>query len=139
MPESTATDGSPLLTHHGRCHCGAVRFRVAAPASVRVQDCNCALCRKCGYLHLIVPATRFTLDTGADDLVTYQFNTLVARHTFCRHCGVKPFYVPRSNPDGYSVNLRCLATDTLTEVYVEPFDGRDWERHAGGLAALSQD
>lgn len=138
MPDQPATGVSPLLTHHGRCHCGAVRFRVEAAGSVRVQDCNCALCRKCGYLHLIVPAARFTLEAGAEDLVTYQFNTRVARHTFCRHCGVKPFYVPRSNPDGYSVNLRCLATDTLTEVYVDAFDGRHWEQHAGALAALSQ-
>ena len=114
-----------LVTHHGGCHCGAVAFEVDAPADVTVSECNCSICRMSGYLHLIVPRTRFRLLRGADSLSTYVFNTGVARHHFCRHCGVKSFYVPRSNPDGYSVNLRCLAPGTLGRVTIEPFDDND--------------
>ena len=96
------------VRHRGGCHCGAVRFEVEAPAAIEVHECNCSICEKLGYLHLIVPRSAFTLLQGDDALSTYRFNTGVAEHLFCRHCGVKSFYVPRSHPDGYSVNARCL-------------------------------
>jgi hypothetical protein len=122
----------------GGCHCGAVRFEVTtAPGTLEVVDCNCSICRMTGFLHLIVPRERFVLLQGADDLVTYTFNTGVARHTFCRVCGIKPFYVPRSNPDGIDINVRCL-DDPPGELDVRPFDGRHWEAHADTLAHLSR-
>lgn len=91
-----------------------------------------------GFEHLIVPAADFRLLSGSDALAAYAFNTGVARHLFCRHCGIKSFYVPRSNPDGYSVNLRCLDDRTLTGIDYEDFDGRNWERHGASLAHLSK-
>jgi len=118
---------SAVVTHRGGCHCGAVAFEVDAPARVTVSDCNCSVCRMSGFLHLIVPAGRFRLLRGAQELTEYRFNTGTARHLFCRRCGVKSFYVPRSNPDGYSVNLRCLDPATLEEVTIEPFDDNDRE------------
>jgi hypothetical protein len=132
---STATPG--LVTHRGGCHCGAVRFEVDAPARLLVHDCNCSICAMTGFQHLIVPASRFRLLAGAEVLTEYTFNTGVARHLFCRRCGIKSFYVPRSNPDGFSVNARCLAADTIETVTVEPFDGRNWENSAGVLRHLS--
>lgn len=128
-----------LVTHRGGCHCGDVAFEVDAPARITAQDCNCSLCSMTGYLHLIVPASRFRLLRGADRLATYTFNTGTARHLFCRRCGVKSFYVPRSNPDGYSVNVRCLDPATVEHMEIEPFDGRHWEQSAGALAHLSKD
>ena len=125
------------ILHRGGCHCGAVRFEVRAPARLTVQRCNCSICAKTAFLHLIVPNADFRLLSGAEHLTTYTFNTGVAKHTFCKTCGVKAFYVPRSNPDGWSVNLRCLDPGTVAEVVVEDFDGRDWERHGGSLAHLS--
>jgi hypothetical protein len=115
----------PLVTHRGGCHCGAVAFEVDAPARLTVSECNCSICRMSGFLHLIVPRNRLRLLRGADALTDYRFNTGTAQHLFCRRCGVKSFYVPRSNPDGYSVNLRCLDRATVTEVTVEPFDDND--------------
>lgn len=114
-----------LVTHRGGCHCGAVSFEVEAPARLTVSDCNCSICRMSGYQHLIVPRARFRLVSGADALAEYRFNTGTARHLFCRRCGVKSFYVPRSNPDGYSVNVRCLDPATIEHIEVEPFDDRD--------------
>jgi hypothetical protein len=125
------------IIHRGGCHCGAVRFEVEAPRRVTVQRCNCSICTKTAFLHLIVPAARFRLLSGADRLITYTFNTGVAKHLFCSTCGVKSFYVPRSNPDGFSVNLRCLDPGTVEDVATEDFDGRNWERHGAGLARLS--
>jgi hypothetical protein len=113
------------VTHSGGCHCGAVTFAVEAPAKIVASDCNCSICRMSGYLHLIVPRSRFHLLQGADELTEYKFNTGTARHLFCGRCGVKSFYVPRSNPDGYSVNVRCLDPATLEHVEVELFDDND--------------
>ena len=127
-----------MRTHRGGCHCGAVRFEIDAPARLVVQDCNCSICRMTGFLHLIVPASRFRLLSGEEALRSYRFGTGVAEHLFCGHCGIKSFYVPRSNPDGFSVNLRCLDEGTVDAVEVEPFDGRNWEEGAARLAHLSQ-
>jgi hypothetical protein len=117
-----ATEAAALVTHRGGCHCGAVAFEVDAPARITVSDCNCSICRMSGFLHLIVPRTRFRLLRGAESLSTYTFNTRTAQHLFCRRCGVKSFYVPRSNPDGYSVNARCLERATIAQLLIEPFD-----------------
>ena len=128
-----------LVTHRGGCHCGAVRFEVDAPARVTAHDCNCSICRMTGYWHLIVPASRVRLREGADVLQEYGVNTGTARHLFCRVCGVKSFYVPRSNPDGFSVNVRCLDEGTLEGVVIESFDGRHWDRSADSLRHLSSE
>ncbi|WP_193161503.1 GFA family protein [Microbulbifer hainanensis] len=129
------------LSVQGGCHCGAVRFRarieVPAQGPLVAHACNCSMCRAVGFQHLIVPAADFELLAGEGDLSCYTFNTGVAKHYFCRHCGVKSFYVPRSNPDGYSINLRCL-DEIPAGVVVEPFDGQNWEQNAGALAHLSK-
>jgi hypothetical protein len=93
------------------------------------------MCAKAGYLHLIVPAERFTLIRGRDALTTYTFNTGVAKHHFCSVCGVKSFYVPRSHPDGISVNARCIDAGTIESMSVSPFNGRQWEASRDSLRA----
>jgi hypothetical protein len=125
------------MLYRGHCHCGAVQFEVEAAAHLQCQECNCSICSMTGYQHLIVSRDAFRLLSGEDSLTSYTFNTGVAQHLFCRTCGIKSFYVPRSNPDGYSVNVRCLDPypDDLT---IEPFDGQNWEQHAGELAHLSK-
>jgi hypothetical protein len=124
------------VIHRGGCHCGAVRFEVEAPAVLEAYECNCSICTKTAFLHLIVPEARFRLLSGADRLSTYTFNTGVAKHLFCRGCGVKAFYRPRSNPEGWSVNARCIDPGTVERLELKPFDGRDWER-AGNLGHLT--
>jgi hypothetical protein len=110
----------------GGCHCGRVRFRVTAELST-VTLCNCSICTKKGFLHLIVPPAAFELLSGADALTTYRFNTGIARHIFCATCGVHPFYVPRSDPDKIDVNVRCLDGVDIAALKPHLFDGRDWE------------
>jgi hypothetical protein len=127
-----------VMVYHGSCHCGAVRFRIDAPEQLKCQECNCSICSRSGYLHLIVPQSKFELLSGENALTCYTFNTGVARHLFCSHCGIKAFYVPRSNPDGYSVNVRCL-DPVPTDLEIEPFDGQNWESHADGLKHLSEE
>jgi centromere protein V len=118
---------APMTWKKGGCHCGAVRFEVLAPDEIEATECTCSICRKAGYLHLIVPAVRFRLLTREDKLTTYTFNTGTAKHHFCSVCGIKSFYVPRSKPDGYSVNVRCLDEGAVRVARIALFDGKHWE------------
>lgn len=120
-------EDSGLVVYTGGCHCGQIKFEVTAPAQLRVSDCNCSICAKSGYLHLIVPKSRFRLLSGDGRLTNYQFNTRVAQHLFCSACGIKSFYIPRSHPHGYSVNARCLDNVKIEDLTIVPFEGRDWE------------
>jgi hypothetical protein len=125
-----------LTTHRGGCHCERVAFEVDAPDALEVSSCNCSICGMTGYLHLLVAKSQFRLTAGRDALVSYRFNTGVAEHLFCRVCGIKSFYVPRSHPDGFSVNARCLDPVNIRGMNVQPFDGANWEQHVGELPPL---
>lgn len=124
------------MQYSGGCHCGKVRFTVELPDEIEVEDCNCSVCSKFGFLHVIVPISAFTLLTSEEELSEYRFNSGVAAHYFCKTCGVKSFYIPRSNPDGVDVNLRCLDSRPPV-VNIVPFDGQNWEQHAHKLAYKS--
>ncbi len=126
-----------MTTHKGGCHCGCVQFEVDATDDLELRDCNCSICRMTGHQHLIVGKSAFRLIAGADDLTCYTFNTGAAKHYFCKHCGIKSFYVPRSNPEGYSVNARCLDPSTINSITLLEFDGQNWEENAGSLKYLS--
>jgi len=117
-----------MIKHTGGCHCGRVRFEVFAPAECAVTDCNCSMCAKSGYLHLIVGGAQFNLLQGREFLTEYTFNTGAAKHLFCSVCGIKSFYVPRSHPDGFSVNAHCLDAGTVAGMTIKPFNGQEWEK-----------
>jgi hypothetical protein len=120
----------------GGCHCGAVAFEVETTDEIELLECNCSICSMSGFLHLIVPKSRFRLVRGEEMLTTYTFGTHSAKHLFCSRCGIKSFYVPRSHPDGYSVNYRCLKACDFTSVMTAPFDGRHWDESAAKFKPL---
>ena len=126
-----------MTTHTGGCHCRKVRFEVDAPADIDATKCNCSVCSMTGFLHLIVSKDDFRLLTNKADISEYTFNTHTAKHFFCRHCGVKSFYIPRSHPDGVSVNVHCIDPTTITSITSTDFDGRNWEQNVSKLSALS--
>lgn len=126
------------MKYSGSCHCGAVTFEVEAPSIIEADYCNCSICTKSGFLHLIVPLSKFKLLSGKEHLSTYTFNSGIAKHTFCKHCGVKPFYTPRSNPDGIDINVNCLDTQA-SAINITDFDGKNWEQNAHTLAHKSQE
>jgi hypothetical protein len=115
------------VTHRGACHCGRVRFEVDASPRLKVTRCNCSVCAMSGHLGVIVPAERFRVLSGEEALVTYTFNTGRAQHTFCGTCGIKPFYRPRSHPEGVSVHLGCLDPATVASTSITEVDGQNWE------------
>ncbi|MGZ8337584.1 MAG: GFA family protein [Allosphingosinicella sp.] len=117
----------------GGCHCGAVRFEAKVPQAVEILDCNCSICARTGFRHLIVPHRDFTLVRGEAALTSYRFGTGAANHLFCGTCGVKSFYQPRSHPEAWSVNFNALDDASALTVTVTPFDGRNWERSAAAL------
>ena len=126
-----------MTKHTGACHCGRVRFEIDAPARIEAARCNCSICSMCGFLHLFVSHKNFRLLSDDDAISTYTFNTGVAQHHFCKHCGIKSFYVPRSHPDGLSVNVNCLDPETIESLSEVPFDGRNWEQNVDELSPLS--
>ena len=126
-----------MTLHKGGCHCGRVRSEVEAPTDIEATQCNCSICSMTGFLHLFVTKSNFRLLQGGDDLETYTFGSGVAQHYFCRHCGIKSFYVPRSHPDGYSVNVNCLDPGSIRSLAKTPFDGRNWEENISKLSPLS--
>jgi hypothetical protein len=126
------------MRYSGKCHCGAVEIEVEADETISCKDCNCSICAKSGFLHLIVPKSKFRLIKGEESLTTYTFNTGTAKHRFCKVCGIKVFYIPRSNPDGFDVNVRCLEPQPK-ELIILPFDGLHWEQNSAALAHLSKE
>ena len=128
---------STATTHRGGCHCGRVQFEVDAPARIEATRCNCSICRMSGYLHLIVSNDSFRLLQGEAAIQTYTFNTGAAKHYFCRACGIKSFYLPRSHPGGVSVNVNCLEEDSIESVVETAFDGRNWEQNISDLSPIS--
>ena len=116
-----------LESREGGCHCGRVRFRARVDLE-QLSHCSCSICTKKGILHLPVFPSEFELLRGKDALTVYTFETGVAQHTFCSHCGINPFYIPRSQPHRIIVNARCL--DDVDGPSLKPtrfFDGRHWE------------
>ena len=126
--EKKAIEKKPIeRTYRGGCHCGRVRFEVRGNLE-RVSECNCSICTKKAYVHWIVPRSAFRLLTKSDDIASYAFNTKTARHLFCPNCGVAPFYIPRSDPEGFDINVRCLEGVNLAKLEYDHFDGRHWEQ-----------
>jgi len=128
-------EDAPMSWKRGGCHCGAVTYEVLAPDEIEARECNCSICAKAGYLHYHVGAHRFRLLTGQDKITTYTFNTGIAKHHFCSMCGIKSFYVPRSKPDGYSINVCCLEPGSVRVTRILPFDGEHWEDSIDELRA----
>lgn len=126
------------MIYKGSCHCKKITFEVETPAVIEAGYCNCSVCSKSGFLHLIVPLSKFQLLSGRESLTTYKFNTGIAKHTFCKMCGIKPFYTPHSNPDGIDINVNCLDTKPKS-VNITNFDGKNWEKHAHEVAHKSKE
>lgn len=126
--------GGKKVRVEGGCHCGSIRFAAVVPREpVPALACNCSVCRMTGFLHIVVPHADFELLTGRESLVSYRFGTGTAEHLFCRACGIKSFYQPRSHPSAWSVNANCL--DAPLELALEQFDGRNWEAAKAKLDA----
>ena len=125
------------MPYEGACHCGALQFRLNTRPPRALLRCNCSICELEDFLHWIMPLSHFEWISGEAN--TYRFGSGVARHTFCPTCGVKPFYFPRSNPDGVSINARCVPGLNWRALPVDEFDGQHWEQNAATLSHLSSE
>jgi hypothetical protein len=126
-----------IQRYEGSCHCGRVRFVVHGELA-KATVCNCSMCARKGYIHLVVPPQDFELLAGADDLALYEFGTRTAKHRFCKVCGIHPFYTPRSDPDKVDVNVRCLEGVDVDVLGPARFDGRNWEEALEALEAADR-
>ena len=125
------------MPYEGACHCGALQFRLNTRPPSALLRCNCSICELEDFLHWIMPLSHFEWISGEAN--TYRFGSGVARHTFCPTCGVKPFYFPRSNPDGVSISARCVPGLNWRALPVDEFDGQHWEQNAATLSHLSSE
>lgn len=123
------------ITHKGGCHCGAVSFEFMGPPTTKITQCNCSICRLTDYQHVFVMQDDFTLITGEEALSEYRFGSGQAVHLFCKYCGVKAFYRPRSHPDKFSVNFRAVTSESLSITETISFDGQNWEKNIKALKA----
>uniref|UniRef100_A0A0B6ZJX9 CENP-V/GFA domain-containing protein n=1 Tax=Arion vulgaris TaxID=1028688 RepID=A0A0B6ZJX9_9EUPU len=117
-----------LVEITGGCHCGAVRYKAKTIEDVVLCDCNCSICAKKRLNGFVVRKEDFILLQGADNITIYTFNTGQAKHMFCKTCGVQSFYIPRSDPEGYSIMINCVDPGTVKSATKEAFDGRNWEQ-----------
>jgi hypothetical protein len=114
-----------VSTHHGSCHCGAVRYQVELDLEAEALSCNCSMCGRAGTLLQFVTPDKFKLEQGEANLSDYQFNKHVIHHLFCKTCGIKPF-ARGEGPRGptVAINVRTLeGIDTFT-LKSKHFDGR---------------
>ncbi|MGJ8664392.1 MAG: GFA family protein [Marinicella sp.] len=111
----------------GGCHCQAIRFTAKITQATSVLICNCSICSMTGFHHLIAKHDDFTLLSGESKLTSYRFNTGQADHLFCKICGVKSFYQPRSHPDSWSINTNCIDDFNPSEWSCSTFDGKNWQ------------
>jgi len=118
-----------MVTHLGSCHCKQIQFEVKGEDNIKVLDCSCSICSIINYKHYVVSKSQFKLIKGKNHLTTYKFNTKLAKHLFCKKCGIKSFYIPRSHPNSISVNLNCINSNTINKVKVIKFDGKNWEKN----------
>lgn len=120
-------DSIERIWYVGECHCGGIKFEVAASRNLTITECNCAICYKSGHRELMVPDKQFKLHCGQQYLKPYRFGDCIADHTFCVVCGIMPFYRPKSHPIGYfSVNARCLDLSLARNIEIVQFDGKNW-------------
>ena len=122
-----------MVTHLGSCHCKQIQFEVLGEKNIKVLDCSCSICSILNYKHYIVDKSQFKLLKGKKYLSTYTFNTNVAKHLFCKNCGIKSFYIPRSHPNKISVNANCIYSNTIKSIEAIEFDGRNWEKAFNNL------
>jgi len=124
-----------IVTHAGSCHCAAIKFTFKAPARMTMTRCNCSICRSCAFLHIFIDQKDVTLLSGDTVLTSYRFGTRSAQHMFCPICGIKPLYRPRSHPNSYSINYRCIRPGTLTISEIIDFDGVNWDQNIASLTS----
>ena len=125
-----------MVTHLGSCHCKQIQFKVIGEKNIKVLDCSCSICSILNYKHYIVDKSQFKLLKGKKCLSTYTFNTNVAKHLFCKNCGIKSFYIPRSHPDSISVNLNCIHSKTINKVKIIKFDGKHWNKNINKIKSF---
>ncbi len=115
-----------IATHKGSCHCGAVRYTVELDTDAEAIECNCSICGRAGALLLFAPASKFTLESGADNLTSYGFNQHRIDHVFCKTCGIKSFArgKSRDGSDMAAINVRCLEDVDVFTQKRKQFDGK---------------
>ena len=117
-----------MITYKGSCHCGNVNFKFKHEEIKSGLRCNCSICIRKGAVmtDFVIPPDELKHTVKQpDSLGLYEFDNKVAKHYFCKVCGIFTFNQTIRVPDHYRVNLGCLEDfdlESITEINV--FDGK---------------
>lgn len=92
------------------CHCETVKISFEMVDGLgSLRRCDCSMCRRKYPAAVSGRVDDLRIETGENALGLYQFGTKVAKHYFCKSCGVHVFHQRRSNPEEIGVNVACVA------------------------------
>ena len=111
------------MKYIGSCHCKNIEFQIETDLEKIIQ-CNCSICIRRNAKMIIVPKDKFNLIKGEQDLALYQFNSNIAKHYFCKKCGIYTHHNRKSDPNGMGVNLGCIYELDAMDYDAISFDGR---------------
>ncbi len=115
-----------MKTYKGTCHCGAVSFSFKHEEVEKGLRCNCSICNRKGAVmsEFTIPSEEIDITLKNGELGLYQFDTKIAKHYFCKTCGIYPFHETMRKPGYYRVNLGCIDDININEIYIDVFDGQ---------------
>lgn len=92
-----------------RCHCGAVEISAFLPHGTEAAGrCDCSICRRRGPGAITARTDSLRVLKGRRALRCYSFHSHVAKHWFCRHCGIYVYHQRRSDPAECGINIGCI-------------------------------
>lgn len=115
-----------MKEYKGNCHCGAISFSFKQKEIDKGLRCNCSICKRKGAVMSAFTLAPEEIEIGEKNeaLSLYQFDSKVAKHYFCKFCGIYPFHQTMRKPGQYRVNLGCIDEIDTNAIEVELFDGK---------------
>ena len=109
------------MEYTGSCHCESVKFTLKTNLE-NVAQCNCSFCKRRNAIMALEKKEAIKITQGIENLNLYQFNTNVAKHYFCKNCGIWVYSNRRFDPSGIGVNLGCVDEINTFELKVKLAD-----------------
>ena len=95
------------MKYNVSCHCGKVKLLIETDLKI-LKQCNCSICKRKNAKMNILPKDAIISISGEENLSTYQFGTNLAKHYFCKKCGIYTHHQRKSDPNGIGVNIGCI-------------------------------
>jgi hypothetical protein len=113
--------------YHGSCHCGAIKFDYEGEEITRGLRCSCSVCSRKGAMMSpeAIPSEKLNIDADENNIGLYQFGNKVAKHYFCKICGIYTHNEMLRMPGHSRVNLGCIEDLDTSDFEITLFDGKN--------------